>query len=135
MSAEQPYPGCGFLMSPAALAHHYPLAHGPKPLLPPHFHQRDDGIIRCLVTRRDDLTPWSLQGNTHAAPPYRRPASQRSANPKTSPIHSHPWPRCVNQTYQENDSPGQSTTSTPSGRIPSWKSQACPRRHTTESNP
>lgn len=59
MSAEQPCPGCGFLMSPQALAHHYPFVHGLKPQLILDFYQRGDGIVRCLVTRDDGLTPWS----------------------------------------------------------------------------
>ena len=59
-------------MSPAALAHHYPFAHWPRPQLIPHFHQRGDGITRCLVTRDDGVTPWSLQDT---APPAALPTA------------------------------------------------------------
>ena len=60
-------------MSAAALAHHYPFAHWPRPQLIPHFHQRGDGIVRCLVTRDDDLTPWSLQQRAPPEPPPPAP--------------------------------------------------------------
>ena len=69
MSQEQPCSGCGFLMSPQALAHHYPFVHGPRPLLVPDFYQRDDGIIRCLVTRADKITPWCQRRNTRQPVP------------------------------------------------------------------
>lgn len=68
MNAEQPCPGCGFLMSQQALAHHYPFVHGPKPLLVPDFYQRGDGITRCLVARDDGITPWSFGEATPTAP-------------------------------------------------------------------
>ena len=72
-SPDQPCPGCGHEMSPAALAHHYPFAHWPKPQLIPNFYQRGDGIIRCLVTRDDKLTPWSFQETQLSPPPASTP--------------------------------------------------------------
>ena len=73
MLSDEPCPGCGHEMSPAALAHHYPFAHWPRPQLIPHFHQRSDGITRCLVTRDDSVTPWSLQETATPAPPATAP--------------------------------------------------------------
>ena len=76
-SADQPCPGCGHEMSPAALVYHYPFAHWPRPQLIPDFYQRGDGIIRCLVTRDDKLTPWSHQETappTPASPAPHQPA-------------------------------------------------------------
>lgn len=76
MSTEQPCPGCGIPMSQQALAHHYPFVHGPRPLLVPDFYQRGDGIIRCLVTRDDGVTPWCLaQTATPETPAQSRQAS------------------------------------------------------------
>ena len=71
MSTETACPGCGFLMSPLALAHHYPFVHGPRPALLPDFYQQENGMIHCTVVTDDGLTPWSTADRRTPEPPAR----------------------------------------------------------------
>ena len=83
-------------MSPAALAHHYPFAHWPRPQLIPHFHQRGDGITRCLVTpgrRSHALVPpryGAARGPANRASPARTTLNEQpGADPSGHALLRH----------------------------------------------